>query len=191
MNLEAAVFNRFPELWTDRLRLRRIEPADAADMFRFLSDEAVTRYFGVETFTHVEEAERRIYSINAGFRNRQAVRWGITLQDDDVLIGSCGFIYWRRSYRHAAVGYELAQPYWRQGIMTETLSAVLEFGFTTMDLNRIEALVVPQNTPSRTLLQKLGFSHEGVMREYGFWNGRFHDLAVFSLLQREWQAQSA
>ncbi|MCA9968993.1 MAG: GNAT family N-acetyltransferase [Anaerolineales bacterium] len=187
MSVETAVFTQFPELWTPRLHLRQLEPADAPAMYRFLSDEAVTRYFGIETFTHLDEAAQRINSLNASFRRRQTVRWGITQRGDGTLIGSCGFIYWRRTYRHAALGYELARPYWRQGIMTETLQAVLEYGFTTMDLNRIEALVVPENEASRTLLERLGFQAEGVLREYGYWHSRFYDLAVFSLLQREWQ----
>ncbi len=181
------VFASFPELTTKRLRLRQLRQSDAAAMFEILSDDEVARTFGLETFTEVEEAQLRIRSINASFRNQAAIRWGMARLEDDVLIGTCGFIYWKWRHRHAAVGYELARPLWRQGLMTEALTAVLHYGYTHMNLHRVEALVMPENTPSINLLQKLGFQNEGLLRDYGFWNGRFHNLTVFSLLQPEWQ----
>lgn len=177
----------FPELQTARLRLRQLRPSDAGAMFAFLSDEEVTRTFGLERFRLIEEADQRIRSINASFRHQASVRWGIVRPEDDVLIGTCGYIYWKRPHRHAAVGYELARPFWRQGYMTEALTAVLHFGYTQMKLHRIEALVMPENAPSIQLLHRLGFQQEGLLREYGFWHGRFHDLLLFSQLQHEWQ----
>ncbi len=180
------VFATFPELTTPRLRLRQLRPSDSEAMFGFLSDEEVTRTFGLETFTGLEEARQRIRAINAGFRNQAALRWGLTRPEDDVLIGTCGYIYWKWRHRHAAVGYELSRPLWRQGYMTEALTAVLDFGFIHMNLHRVEALVMPENVPSLNLLYKLGFHNEGLLRDYGFWNGRFHNLSVLSLLQPEW-----
>jgi ribosomal-protein-alanine N-acetyltransferase len=180
------IFAAFPELTTPRLRLRQLRPSDAEAMFSFLSDEAVTRTFGLETFTEPEEAQQRIRSINAAFRHHATIRWGLARAADDVLIGTCGFIYWKWRHRHAAVGYELARPLWRQGLMTEALTAVLRFGYTQMNLHRIEALVMPENVPSLNLLYKLGFQNEGLLRDYGFWNGRFHNLYVLSMLQPEW-----
>lgn len=180
-------FASFPELQTPRLRLRQLRPSDANAMFAILSDVEVTRTFGLERFTLIEEAEQRIRAINAGFRQQASLRWAIVRAEEDVLIGTCGYVYWKRPHRHAAVGYELARPFWRQGYMTEALTAVLHYGYTQMNLHRIEALVMPENTPSIQLLHRLGFQEEGLLREYGFWNGRFHNLLIFSLLRQEWQ----
>ena len=69
--------------------------------------------------------------------------------------------------------------------MREALKRVLDFGFGTMELNRIEALVFPENLPSHRLLQKLGFQREGVLREYEFVKEKFVDLTMYSLLRRE------
>ena len=85
------------------------------------------------------------------------------------------------------IGYELAKAHWRQGIMTEALFAVIEFGFQAIALNRIEAMVMLENTASFKLLQKLGFLEEGILREYGYWKGQFHDLRIFSLLKKDYQ----
>jgi ribosomal-protein-alanine N-acetyltransferase len=71
--------------------------------------------------------------------------------------------------------------------MTEALTAVLNFGFKRLDLNRIEALVKPDNDASLGLLRKLGFREEGLLRQYGYWHGRYHDLAIYSILKSEWR----
>lgn len=72
--------------------------------------------------------------------------------------------------------------------MREALTAMLAFGFGPMQLNRVEALVVPENTPSQHLLRRLGFECEGLLRQHGFWKGSFHDLHLFSLLKKDWHA---
>ena len=69
--------------------------------------------------------------------------------------------------------------------MMEALSAILDWGFRNMELNRIEAQVHRENIASTRLLGKLGFVREGCMREAGFWDGRHHDLQQFALLQRD------
>lgn len=185
-----AVFNQFPELETPRLRLRRLELTDAPAMFAFLSDDRVARYFGLDTFTDMQQAYQRIRLINLNFRQRRALRWGIARRDDDLLIGTCGYVSWHQGFHHAAVGYELNRTFWRQGLMTEALTAVLEFGFLHMQLHRIEALVMPVNIRSTRLLQKMGFQCEGLLQDYGYWRGEFHDLYMYALLKQGWLTRS-
>jgi ribosomal-protein-alanine N-acetyltransferase len=93
-----------------------------------------------------------------------------------------------KDFRSAELGFELHPEFWRQGLMTETLSAALNFGFGKhffFELNRLQALTSLENDASINLLKKFGFQSEGILREYGYWNGRFHDLRMFSLLRRE------
>ncbi len=82
------------------------------------------------------------------------------------------------------IGYDLSRPYWRRGIMTEALEAVIEFGFERMGLNRIEAVVFVENVASHRLLEKLRFEREGVLRDYEFLKGRFVDMVMYSLLRK-------
>jgi len=76
--------------------------------------------------------------------------------------------------------------YWGQGIMTETLSAVLKYEFERMNLNRIQATIDSENTRSMKLAQRLGFKKEGVLRQRSYFNGQFRDDVCFSLLKEEW-----
>ena len=182
------MFDVFPVLETERLRLRESRLADAEGIFAVLSSEAVTRHYNLSPLADVEEAEALVERRAAAFRRQERIRWAIARREDDVVIGSCGYIHWNRESRRAEVGYELHSDWQERGLMREALSAALSFGFDRMDLNRVEALVVPENEPSQRLLRRLGFVEEGLLREHSFWKGRFHDLLLFSLLRKDWNA---
>ncbi|MCI0398439.1 MAG: GNAT family N-acetyltransferase [Chloroflexi bacterium] len=175
----------FPILETPRLRLRPMVPADVEAVFGIFADDEVTRFYDLETFTSREQAAALIARQAERFGQGQAIRWGITRREEDVVIGTCGVFLSRHNWQ-GELGYDLARPYWRQGIMAEALAAVIGYGFQTLLLNRFQALVIPGNTASEELLRKLGFQEEGILREYAFFKGRFYDLRCFSLLKREW-----
>lgn len=182
---EHTLFDEFPVLYTRRLVLRQVRPSDASALFTIFSDPAVTRYYDQPTFTEFAQAEALAARMQQRFAEKRTVRWAITWRDEDRLIGTCGYADWKRHFRCAAIGYELASSVWRQGIMTEVLTAVLPFGFTHMQLNRIEAYVMTGNTASMRLLEKLDFQEEGILREYGYWQNAYHDLHLFALLKRD------
>ncbi len=181
------MLEEFPQLETENLFLREIKLSDAEAVFQFFSDDEVLKYHDVEAFVSVEQAQMLINSLHERFKNKWGIRWGIAKKDDNMIIGTCGYGGWVKNSLRAGIGYELAKPYWHQGIMTEALSAMLKFGFEKMELNRIEATVMLDNIASMKLLEKLGFIDEGILREYGYWKGEFHDLKMFSLLKRDYE----
>ena len=170
------IFGEFPIIETRRLRLRMIEPSDVTAVYQIFGDEGVTRYYGLETYTAIEQAAERITVYRQNFMKRRSIRWGITFKDDDWLLGTIGIMNWKPVFFYRV-----------QGIMFEGLTAVIGYAFTTMQLNRLEAFVMPENKPSSQLLKKLGFQNEGLMREYGYWRGGFHDLVLYSLLRGDWR----
>ncbi len=180
-----ALFDEFPVLTTGRLVLRQVRPSDAPALFAIFSNPEVTRYYDQPTFTELAQAEALAARMQQRFAEKRTIRWAITRPMEDQLLGTCGFAEWKRHFNCAAIGYELAQSEWRQGIMTETLTAVLTFGFTHMQLNRVEAYVMTGNDASMRLLQKLGFQEEGLLRQYGYWQDAYHDLHLFALLKRD------
>ncbi len=70
--------------------------------------------------------------------------------------------------------------------MFEAMSAILAYGFTELELHRVEAIIDIANEPSKSLLLKLGFSYEGNLRQRYFFQGRFEDEYYFGLLKDEW-----
>ena len=181
------VFAAFPEIETERLVLREILPDDTGAVFRIFSDPEVTRYYDLETYDAIVQAEALIDFFDESFELERAIRWGITRKDDDIVIGTCGYV-WLRQYR-GEIGYELARPHWRQGIMSEALDAILGFGFDDLKLNRVEALVMTENAASAGLLCSIGFEEEGILRQHDFFKGRFHDMRLFSILHDDYYAQ--
>lgn len=179
-----------PTLETDRLWLRKIEQGDADQLFEYWSDPLVVRYMNMPEFTDAEETLELIQLLNVLSNTEDTIRWGIELKSTGKLIGSCGFNTWQLAgaYR-GEIGYELGRDFWGQGYMREALVAMFVFGYETMGLNRIEALLFPQNTSSMQLLTRLGFTHEGVLRDYQHSGEQFVDLQMYSLLRREFDVR--
>ncbi len=178
------MLSQFPELETQSLILRQVNQSDAKAIFQHFSDTEILKYHDLEALTNIEQAKELIASFYERFHNQQMIRWGIAKKEDNIIIGTCGYNWSQKSFQ-AEIGYELSQAYWRKGIMTEALTAAIKFGFDKMGLNRIAAKVMLKNIASMQLLQKLGFVPEGILREYGFWKGEFHDLKMFALLKKE------
>ena len=175
----------FPLLETKRLILRQMRPEDARAIFRIYGDEEVMRYRDVLAFTRLEEAQQFLEGVRARYQQGEEMHWGITLKGEDSLIGSCGYS-WHLGRHFGAIGYDLARLYWKQGIMTEAVGALLRFGFEVRNLHRIEARVRQGNEASMRLLRRLGFQEEGLLRECLFLNNSFYDVKVFSLLKSEY-----
>lgn len=191
LNLDSALAH-FPQLETERLILREIRHSDRYALLRLFADPLVTRYNDVETLESLDEAQGIIDWLAERFTTRRGIRWGITLKSERTngngahLIGTCGFNNWSDRSHYASIGYDLMSAYWGQGITPEAVGAMLDFGFNTLGLNRIEADVVPGNTASERVLEKLNFRFEGVLRQRGYWKGDYHDLKFYALLHEEY-----
>jgi ribosomal-protein-alanine N-acetyltransferase len=186
LNLDA-VFRAFPRLETERLVLRALRSDDAEALFAVLGDGEVTAFYD-EVYGDVSQVREQIGAWAEGFEARRCIRWGIAPRGQGEIVGTCGYYGFHRWHRRAGIGYELARSFWRQGITTEALGAIIEFGFDRVGLNRIEALVMPENEGSVKLLEGLGFHQEGVLREYENWGEKgCVDLLIFSLLRREYR----
>ncbi|KAJ3198049.1 hypothetical protein HK101_009479 [Irineochytrium annulatum] len=100
------------------------------------------------------------------FKEHTGLRWMIEDRETRKVIGTCGFLNYEDVHNRAEIGYDLCSSFWGRGVMTEVAHAVLHFGFTHMQLNKIEAKVEPENEASIRLLHKLGFQKEGFMDYY-------------------------
>ncbi len=175
-------FQPFPTLFSPRLRLREVTVSDAPEIFFLRSDEQVLRYLDKMPAGSIEEAIEFIGRIKNDLDNAAGILWGITLAEDDTLIGTIG--YWRMQPEHhrAEIGYALYPDHQQKGIMDEAMKAVIRYGFDTMRLHSIEANINPLNLASEKLLLKNNFVKEAHFRENYFFNGRFLDSVIYSLV---------
>ena len=115
---------------------------------------------------------------------------GVARVDGGGLIGTCTLYDIDSTNLRAEVGFVLGAFAWRQGFMTEALTAVLEHAFDTLGLNRNEADTDPQNHAAIKLLEGLGFHREGLLRERWLTNGRKSDAAFYGLLRHDWRRRA-
>jgi ribosomal-protein-serine acetyltransferase len=91
-------------------------------------------------------------------------------------------------HRSAEIGYWLSKDQTGQGLVTRSVTRLLEHAFDELKLNRVVIKCVPENLKSRAIPEKLGFVLEGTERQSGWLHTRFVDHVVYSLLADEWQA---
>lgn len=147
----------FPKLETERLQLRELTLLDAEMMFHYFSKESVIRYFGMDSFENIEQAKTTIQTFKNRYEEGSVFRWGIEKKGTGQLIGTCGFHLINNHHKRAEIGYELDDTYWGQGYASEALQAILVYGFETLQLIRIAAVVYVENKASQKLLKKQVF----------------------------------
>jgi [ribosomal protein S5]-alanine N-acetyltransferase len=176
----------FPVLETERLALRKITKDDANSILKYLSNEEVMKYYGLEPFKSINDALDEISWYESIQSSKSGIRWGITLKEQGVVIGSCGFHNMVSNHFRTEIGFELSKEQWGKGIAFEAVEAIISYGFQQMNFQRIEALIEPPNLSSQKLVEKLGFIKEGLLRSYEFTRGKFDDLYMYSLLKQDY-----
>jgi len=176
----------FPVLETNRLRLIELNSTHAEHLFNQFSREDVTRYYGMDPLTTLDQAEKMIANMNNGFTEKRSARWGIQLKETGELAGTIGLNNLQLWSKKCEVGYDLHPDYWGNGYVTEALEKVLFHCFDTLELSRVGAFTFPDNKDSWKLLLNLGFEKEGLLRNYLYQGGKNHDAIVFSKTKEDW-----
>lgn len=183
------VFQDLPTLASERLLMQKMTERDTDDMFAYTSDADLLRFLPLNVTPTRDDAEMAIHNFMDMYRARRVAPWGITIKATGKHIGICGFESWNPVTDRAEIGFLIAREFWRQGYASEAARRVMRFGYEKMGLNRIEARVKPDNESSRLLLGKLGMRYEGLMREHSWWRDSYHDLELYAILRREFEAQ--
>lgn len=176
----------FPNLETKRLKLVEIGEEHTQSFYDIMSKDAVTKYYGMESLKSIEQALKIIKSFQNTYESKRAIRWGIVLKDTGDFIGTLGLNNLSTWSKKAEIGFELHPSHCNKGITTEAVKEVLQYSFEDLGLFRMGAVTYPQNEPSIHLLNRLGFTKEGLLRGYLYQNNRCHDALIFSLLRTEW-----
>ena len=177
-------------LRTARLVLRRLTQEDLDALFAIFSNLEVMRYWSTPPFTQRAQAEAKVRQFAEDHENGTSLNLGIERTSDGALIGNCALFDFHEASRRAQIGYCLGRPYWGAGYMQEALGALLDHAFSFLGLHRLEADIDPRNSASATLLERLGFTREGFLRERWIVGGEVSDTALYGLLQHEWRKRT-
>jgi ribosomal-protein-alanine N-acetyltransferase len=157
---------------------------DAPELFFMRTDETVMQYINRPRAKSIEDSISFVKSVHDMETNNHAITWAITLKEDPKLIGTVCLWNLKKEHFRAELGYALHPAFHRKGIMNEVLEAVINYGFREMKLHSIEANVNPANEASIRLLEKNKFIREAYFKENYFYEGKFLDTAIYSLLAK-------
>ena len=176
---------KFEEIDTGRLILRKL----TQECFNYIHSEMTpAEQLEILGLKSNEELliEKEKYKNGLSSHNKKFLYYQLIDKKTKEIIGWCGFHTWYTDHNRAEIGYELFDDNYKgQGIMSEVIALIVNYGFRNMDLERIEAFVDTSNTPSIKLLKRMNFKKEGLLKHHYFHNNRMEDSIVFALLKSE------
>lgn len=172
---------------TDRLILRRYVIEDADAMYKnWASDSDVTKFLTWQPHSSVEVSRSIIVDWLKEYSDEKYYQWAIVLKDNgNEPIGGISVVHMNEDISMVHIGYCLGRAWWRRGIMSEALKAVMDFMFDTVEVNRVESRHDPMNPNSGKVMQKCGMKYEGTLRSADRNNQGICDACYYALLRSE------
>ncbi|UXY33226.1 GNAT family N-acetyltransferase [Streptomyces sp. HUAS TT20] len=169
----------------DHVVLREFTRDDAADVLAIIGDDKVTTWLSFDS----RDRDQAVAMIEGTLeRAQQEPRTefylGVTKRDDDRVIGFARIGL--SGVQAGKLGYAIAAKEWGRGYARDAARALVTYAFKEIGLHRITAAIGPDNAASIAVVQQLGFTREGVLRDHVFTNGAWRDSALFSVLAHEW-----
>lgn len=173
-------------LETERLILRQAILEDAKPMYEnWAKDPEVTAFLTWPPHSSVDVSRVVLENWVACYQDQNYYQWMIVLKELDEPIGSISVVSLNDLVASAEIGYCIGRNWWHQGIMTETLQAVMDFLFEDVGMNRVEAKHDINNPNSGAVMRKCGMKYEGTLRQASRNNQGICDVSVYALLRHE------
>jgi [ribosomal protein S5]-alanine N-acetyltransferase len=176
------LFDKFPVFELGDITLRQLEEDDAEQYREYMCKAPVKEYLTSENIPQSYEiALDDIKYWRSLFVAKRAFYWGIVMSDNPTkLIGTAGYNMLRPIHFKGEISYDLDSEYWGKGIMQKSLATILSFGQKSLNLKRIQATVVCNNTKSISLLEKSWFQNEGRLKQFEIVNGKPADYFMYA-----------
>lgn len=176
------------ELNTERLKLRELSQDDFQAIHKYAGDLEAVKYtpFGPNTEEETQEFINRALKQQRE-QPRTDYPLGIVLKHEDKLIGACGIH--DVTEVQASIGYILNRRYWGNGYATEAAKALIDHLFNELGVHRVYATCDPENHASINVLEKVGMSLEGRLRENTIIRGKYRDSLIYGILVDEWKKE--
>lgn len=171
---------------TRRLILRRFKVEDAQSMYdNWASDPEVTKYLTWQPHVSAEATAELLEDWEGSYEQGSYYNWAIVLKELGEPIGSISVVEQKDDLKKAHIGYCIGKKWWRQGIMTEALGAVIRYLFSE-GYQRIDSRHDPRNPHSGDVMKKCGMQYEGTLRNYDWNNQGYCDACFYSILAGEY-----
>lgn len=182
--MSAFSFLPFQNLESERLLLRQITPDDVNEIFALRSNPETMKYIPRPLATTKDDAMGHIKMIQDKIVSNEGINWAITEKGNPKMIGIIGHYRIRWEHFRSEIGYMLLPEHQGKGIITEAIQLLVDYGFNEMKMHSLEAIIDPENTASARVLEKNNFIKEAHFKENEFYDGKFLDAVVYSLLNK-------
>lgn len=173
---------------TERCILRPFTMEDAPDMFSgWANDPEVTKFLTWPAHNDVSITEGIISSWIAEYANESCYNWAIVLKESGRAVGNISVVRVNEATEALSIGYCLSRSLWGKGLMTECLSAVIDYLFENTSVNRIDSTHDVDNIGSGRVMQKAGMQKEGLLRAWARDNQGLRDSVMYSIIRSEWR----
>lgn len=178
------LFKNIPTIETERLRLRKIQPSDAENVYEYASRPLVSEFLLWYPHENLDYTRNYLARIKKEYARKRFYDWAIALKDSDKMIGTCGFtsIYFEEN--SAEVGYVLSDLYWKNGYATEALREVLKFGFLVLDFDSLSAKIMSDNKASINVAKKNKFVIDNARTEKLWIKNEYRTILTYVLNRR-------
>lgn len=185
------IFECFPKVESESILLKQIEKYDLKDYIEINMNEELYRFKPGEPRKTVAAVENIIGHHERDFYKKKIINLGIYLKkENNKMVGVAEVFDFDTKVSAVTIGYTLNQNYWGKGIATKATSLLLNYLFNEIDVNRVQAFVMPENEKSKNVLLRNNFVKEGLIRRGTYWKGRgVVDLELFSILKSEYEVQ--
>lgn len=181
------IFSKIPTLETERLILRPMRFFDAFDMYAYAKLPEVTEFLTWNPHPDIEYTKNYLGFVIGRYKSGEFYDWAVTLKEaEGKMIGTCGFSRIDAPNEIGEVGYVIAPEYQNNGYATEAVRTLIDFGFDSLRLHRIEARFISGNRASFAVMQKCGMTYEGTGRGAMLIKGSYKDIGTCALLREEY-----
>lgn len=178
--------DKFRNLETERLILRKIESKDAFDLYQGIYHNFdYYKYYYQLPFENYEDYQKLVDKYEEWYHNGNHFRWGIEKKEDHKMIGVVQLHTKDNMNNNCKLGYIISYKEKKKGYMKEALQEVINFAFCELNYHRIEAEIVTLNTDSISLAKSLNMKEEKVREESYLLNGKYYDQVVYTLMNRK------
>lgn len=173
---------------TERLILRRFIFDDDTAMLKYwISDKKRQSLYSEPTYTTKDSVRGLLDKYIGNYDNSSYYRWAIILKDNDECIGQIAYFLIDDKNNFAEIEYCIGALFQRKGFATEATKAIIKYGFTKINLHKVQISHKSINFPSKRVIEKCGCIYEGTFRDYFFMDGRYVDRLFYSILKSEFK----
>jgi [ribosomal protein S5]-alanine N-acetyltransferase len=184
---QSILFSELPFIQTSEISLRKIEKTDFDDLYEIYRNENLFKYRPSEAKKNKSTVENMISHFERDFNKKKTIFLGICLNENlKRVIGVAEIFDFDAKVNMVTIGYTLNENYWGNGVATKTVKALVDYLFNTIEVNRVQAFVMPNNIKSKNVLLRNKFTKEGTIRQGAAWSGKgIIDLEVYSFLKSD------